>query len=1118
MLKMPTADLSESSAVALMGNDVETLAELIKSLLVEFWANALTVGIATWLLANQLGAVCIAPILVGILALLMTGALGGPMYKRQTLYQEATQDRINFTTEVLSSIKAVKMLGYTERFSTLIDQKREEDIRAGKYYRRLSVLINAIVNGNIAFAEVATFGSFAVVAKISGSASFSVTQAVTALSILTVLLMPLCDLLISIMSSFQVFGCFRRFEDFLLREEQTDNRVLDRREDSKTSLSKSPNDKAVVTEDVELESMACKKSSPHLSIVDAGFNWGENDVLEKIGISLAPSQNGSLTIVVGPIGSGKSTLLKGILGETKSSSGVVSLANADIAYCSQTPWIMNATLRDNIVAQSGAYDEEWFETVVNACNLTTDFARFPSADLTVVGDNGLKLSGGQRQRLAIARAVYSRRPMAVFDDVFSGLDKITEQIVFTRVFGENGLLRRNNTMIVLATHSVHFLPESDHIVALGLSGRIAEQGNFTDLCSRGGYVDSLDVSHAHSRSNESNTASDADDDAPKAKTAAAAAAAAAVAELEAPPTDRSIFQYYLASVGRLSLAVMLSYMVMESFFAVFRHVWLTWWGEAHGRSADDLGYWLGLYATFGVLDVMAITASIGHLFFFLGPAGGRRLHRRLLKAAMGAPMSFLSNTDTGSLINRFSQDLRLVDMVLPRSLSVFSLDVFSCAGVAGLAIAAMPWFAIAVPFIIVVLSMIQRFYVKTSKQLRILEIEHKAPLYSHFLESISGLVTIRAFAWTREYRELNQGLLDRAQKPAYLLNAIQRWLTLVLDLVVAAMTVTLVICAVTLRDKVSPALMGIALANMMRIGISMKSIVVEWSTLETSLGAVTRIRNFAQDTPSEAAPEEHFVPDESWPSQGSLELRNMSVQYDASSGPVVNDLSLTVKPGEKLGLCGRSGSGKSSIIQAILRMADMPSGQILIDGVDISTVPKYIIRQRLSCLTQDPFLFTNTVRFNADPLGEHTDKAIVGALTRVGLWSTIESKADAGSAPLDAKLDESFLSHGQRQLFCLGRALLRRSAFLILDEPTSSVDGATDARMQEVIRSEFADRTVVMIAHRLDTVLDFDRVAVLDRGVLVECGKPGELLADREGAFSRLYEADQSKAKTPVVV
>jgi ATP-binding cassette subfamily C (CFTR/MRP) protein 1 len=399
MLKMPTADLSESSAVALMGNDVETLAELIKSLLVEFWANALTVGIATWLLANQLGAVCIAPILVGILALLMTGALGGPMYRRQTLYQEATQDRINFTTEVLSSIKAVKMLGYTERFSTLIDQKREEDIRAGKYYRRLSVLINAIVNGNIAFAEVATFGSFAVVAKISGSASFSVTQAVTALSILTVLLMPLCDLLISIMSSFQVFGCFRRFEDFLLREEQTDNRVLDRREDSKTSLSKSPNDKAVVTEDVELESMACKKSSPHLSIVDAGFNWGENDVLEKIGISLAPSQNGSLTIVVGPIGSGKSTLLKGILGETKSSSGVVALANADIAYCSQTPWIMNATLRDNIVAQSGAYDEEWFETVVNACNLTTDFARFPSADLTVVGDNGLKLSGGQRQRL-----------------------------------------------------------------------------------------------------------------------------------------------------------------------------------------------------------------------------------------------------------------------------------------------------------------------------------------------------------------------------------------------------------------------------------------------------------------------------------------------------------------------------------------------------------------------------------------------------------------------------------------------------------------------------------------------------------------------------------------------
>jgi ABC-type bacteriocin/lantibiotic exporter with double-glycine peptidase domain len=221
--------------------------------------------------------------------------------------------------------------------------------------------------------------------------------------------MPLTELLISIMSSFQVFGCFKRFEDFLLRDERVDSRVIDRPGSGNTEVSEAEKNKTTEFGSIELQDVSHKsKKGPHMSIADASFNWGETNVLEQIGISLASPQNGSLTMVVGPIGSGKSTLLKGILGETTSSSGVVSLANADIAYCGQTSWIMNATLRDNIVAQSGTYDKAWFDTVVNACDLSTDFARLPSGDLTVVGDNGLKLSGGQRQRLvSLSKMVYA---------------------------------------------------------------------------------------------------------------------------------------------------------------------------------------------------------------------------------------------------------------------------------------------------------------------------------------------------------------------------------------------------------------------------------------------------------------------------------------------------------------------------------------------------------------------------------------------------------------------------------------------------------------------------------------------------------------------------------------
>ncbi|KAH7303548.1 P-loop containing nucleoside triphosphate hydrolase protein [Stachybotrys elegans] len=1112
MLRMPSSELNESSAVALMGNDVETLVELIKSLLVESWANAITVIITTWLLADQLGAVCVAPIILGITAddgivsLLLSGAIGNTMYPRQTAYLQATQSRINFTSEVLRSIKSVKMLGFTERFSTLIEQRRAEEIRVGKRYRQLSVAINALVNGNIALAEVVTFGAFAIVSHLRGAPSFSVTQAITTLSILNVMLAPLCDLLASITSSFQVFGCFKRIEDFLLQEEQTDHRAFGQRHGQKPHEAQA----AKVQASIELQGIPQKGcDEPHISMVDASFRWGGADVLRNIGISLSPSQSGSFTMIIGPIGCGKSTLLKGILGETSSATGNVSVANADIAYCSQAPWVMNATLKENIVAQSSEHDSAWFETVINACDLSTDFSRFPSGSMTVVGDNGLKLSGGQRQRLAIARAIYSRKPIAIFDDVFSGLDKATEQVVFTRVFGKTGLLRKTNTLTILATHSVHFLPESDHIVVLDKSGQITEQGHYAELSSSGGYVNGLDISESQHPKAVDEATSESEFEESKEDESEVQAA---VDEIEVA-TDRSIFKYYLSSIGGLSLAIMILYNIGQAFFATFRHVWLAWWGEGYHRSSDDVGYWLGTYTSFAVLDVVFLTISVGHLFFMAGPTSGNVLHARMLNAAMGAPMSFLSNSDTGSLVNRFSQDLRLVDMVLPRSLAIFLLDVFGCLGVVALAAAAVPWFAIAMPFIAIVLGMVQRFYVRTSKQLRLLEIEHKAPLYSHFFESITGIVTIRSFGWTPQYSELNQKLLDKAQRPSYLLNAVQRWLALVLDLVVATLTVMLVAFAVTLRSQISPALLGVALVNMMRVGDNMKGIVVEWSTLETSLGAVTRIRDFARDTPSEVHPDENHGPEPSWPAAGKLEMKHVNVQYDENSGPVLQDVSLEVNPGEKLGLCGRSGSGKSSLIQAILRMADTLEGQILVDGVDISTVPRSLVRQRLSCLTQDPFLFTNTVRFNADPLNEHGDEEIVRALTRVGLWAVIMGKVEPGTEPLDAKMEESFLSHGQKQLFCLARALLRKSPFLILDEPTSSVDLLTDAQMQEIIRSEFTDRTVIMIAHRLDTILDFDRIAVLDHGRVVEYGSPSELMAMEDGALSTLYRAQKNRTK-----
>ncbi|KAH7152137.1 P-loop containing nucleoside triphosphate hydrolase protein [Dactylonectria estremocensis] len=1108
MMRLPTTYLNESSAVALMGNDVETLTEKLHVLLVESWANTLTVGIAMYMLADQLGAVCVAPIITAIVSISLSSLVGKMTVPRQTVYQKATQGRINFTSEVLGSLKAVKMLGLTERFRDLIAQKRDEELAVGIHYRWVSVYANCITNCNISLTEAITFGAYAIAAKLSGSESFSASQAITALSILTVMLEPLSHLVGNIPHSFSAFGCFKRIQEFLLLEERVDSRDIRGIVHETAPMKPTKEQERIVQEVIELQSLhRASSDAAHVSIVDGNFNWRDKNVLQGVTTSFPRRPNGSLTMIIGPIGSGKSSLLKAILGELASSNGVVSLNSPEVAFCDQTPWVMNATIRANIVAESRDYDSSWLNTVVNACDLSLDFSRLPEGDLTVVGDKGVKLSGGQRQRLAIARAVYSRKPVAIFDDVFSGLDKVTEQVVFSRVFGKEGLLSKNGTTVILATHAVHRLPESDSIIALDQNGRVVEQGSFAHLRSAGGYVESLDIS-SHFSDDEKDISLDTDSDT---EVKGPLSSTSPSDQNQLPPSDMSVFLYYCKAIRPHNVAMQVAFTVFSGVIATFRYVWITWWGNGRGHDSTDLGYWLTTYSVLSLLEGILITMAIALFLLVVGPTSGRTLHRRMLDAVMNAPMKFVSNTDAGSLVNRFSQDLRYVDMVLPVALSVFIFEITACLGAAGLAIAAVSWFAISIPFVIAILVLIQRFYVRTSKQLRLLEIEHKAPLFSHFLESIHGLATIRAFGWVQPYADKNLTRLDDAQKPAYLLNCIQRWLTLVLDLVVAFLTIILVVFAVTLREKVNPSLLGVALVNMMRLGANMKGIILYWSILETSLGAITRIRTFSEKTPSERDTREGGQLSEDWPASGAVEVNDLSVQYDQTADPILRGLTFSIKHGEKFGLCGRSGSGKSSFVQALLRMADIVGGRITLDGEDLTNVPRATIRQKLSCLTQDPCLFSDTIRFNADPQGISSDETITKALERVGIWSAIKDKVGDDQNPLDEKIDENFLSHGQRQLFCLARALLKKSTLLVLDEPTSSVDSHTDAKIQEVIRSEFSDCTIIMIAHRLDTLLDFDKIAVLDRGSLVEFGAPQDLLANEDGAFRRLYYADQNK-------
>lgn len=619
---------------------------------------------------------------------------------------------------------------------------------------------------------------------------------------------------------------------------------------------------------------------------DASFSWNDlgNPALRNLSVNIKSNQ---LTMIVGPVASGKSTMLKAILGELKPTLGTVALASKEIAYCDQTPWLRNTTIRENIVGFA-PFDETWYQSVVRDCSLEADFLQLPNGDQTPVGSSGITLSGGQKERVAIARAIYSRQSIALFDDVLSGMDATTARSVFTSCFGSEGLLRRRHTTIVLATHAAHFLPEADQIIVLNRGGQIVEQGTFEELSWRkGSYVQKL----SGARDNTASTDSINEIRSMKSLSSISSVVNASKEEknrldrIAPPPTrqlgDKRVYLHYFKATGFVNAVLFLVYELLFVGLEYFPTVWLSWWSESNADDADsDLGYYLGVYGGFQVAFLLALFLGARHVANVMVVSSGKSLHKQLLQAVIKAPMAFFSITDTGITLNRFSQDLQLIDAELPIALLLFGANALGAIALAVLVLVASNYVGLAFVIVLIVLWLVQRYYLRTSRQLRFLDLEAKSPLYSLFLEALEGRATIRAFHWEGKFRQEYINALDASQRPLYLLYSVQQWLTLVLGLVAAAVAVILVALMVQLRDSTTSAgLGGVALVNMIQLSSTLMSVVIVWTKLETSIGAVARVHQFSADTPKEPEPEGSVPPPEDWPARGAVEFKNLTATY-----------------------------------------------------------------------------------------------------------------------------------------------------------------------------------------------------------------------------------------------
>ncbi|XP_071430083.1 ATP-binding cassette sub-family C member 3 isoform X3 [Pithys albifrons albifrons] len=884
-----------------------------------------------------------------------------------------------------------------------------------------------------------------------------------------------------------------------------------------------------------------------ISVTNATFSWGKElkPSLKDINM-LVPS--GSLVAIVGQVGCGKSSLVSALLGEMEKLEGEVAVKGS-VAYVPQQAWIQNATLKDNILFGQ-APNEEKYQNTLEACALKTDLEVLPGGDQTEIGEKGINLSGGQRQRVSLARAVYSGSDIYLLDDPLSAVDSHVAKHIFDKVIGPDGVLKGKTRILV--THGISFLPQVDHIVVL-VDGKISEMGSYQDLLKQNkafaeflrNYAldedieedeptmleeeevllaeDTLSI-HTDLADNEPVTnevrkqflrqlsvVSSEGGECPNKMSTKRRVCEKKPAE---PPLPRknanekliqtettetgtvklSVFWQYMKAVSPvLSLAICFLYCCQNA-AAIGANVWLSDWtnepvinGTQHNTTMR-----IGVYAALGLLQglivlICSFTLAMG------GINAARTLHAALLENKFHTPQSFYDTTPTGRIINRFSKDIYVIDEVIPPTILMFLGTFFTSVSTMIVIIASTPLFAVVIVPLAILYFFVQRFYVATSRQLKRLESVSRSPIYSHFSETVSGASVIRAYRRVKAFVDISDLKVDENQKSYYPGIVSNRWLGIRVEFVGNCIVLFAALFAVIGRNSLNAGLVGLSVSYALQVTLSLNWMVRMTSELETNIVAVERIKEYSETETEAPWTIEGKSPPEDWPSKGELEFVNYSVRYRKGLDLVLKGLNLQVHGGEKIGIVGRTGAGKSSMTLCLFRILEAAKGEIKIDGVKISEIGLHDLRSRLTIIPQDPVLFSGTLRMNLDPFNKYSDEEIWKALELSHLKRFVSSQPSM----LDYECSEGGenLSVGQRQLVCLARALLRKTRILILDEATAAIDLETDDLIQMTIRTQFEDCTVLTIAHRLNTIMDYTRVLVLDNGTIAEFDTPANLIA-----------------------
>ncbi|TMW67963.1 hypothetical protein Poli38472_007635 [Pythium oligandrum] len=1079
----------------------------------QLWLLPLQISIVVYMLYDILDVAAFAGIGVIVVMLVINRFISKGMFAIQRVYRDSKDARMKKVTEVFKAINIVKFNAWEEKFMERIEETRAKELKdlfTAQLYVAASIVL---MWGMPVFISIASFGVYSVVLHRE------LTPAIvfTSLTLFQMIQGPLRFITDLITMLIQSKVALERVAKFL-------------------DMSEINSDNVLSIEDVSADEYI--KKNVIVSVENATFGWDESSmVLRDVNLEIKP---GEFYVVHGTVGCGKSSLCSALLGEMIKKSGQVYVGGT-VAYCSQQAWIQNMTVRENILFGK-PYDRKKYEKVLDACALTKDLASLASGDQTEIGERGVNVSGGQKARIALARACYSDASIYILDSPLSAVDAIVQNEIFNKCL--LGLLRHKT--IILVTHNPEIIASEyiTHAVTIDETGKLVETRKIQTRPVYDSAVTPL-AAHAYVKrtfeeepdvevSDKSDVpsyeevaeiqqelalASPFKEDKVKsfgvtdAETKEAIAAGKLIIE-----ENRSegrvgwhVFEGYYHAIGGLPvLTIILLSQVLWQVLQVASDFWLGSWSSDSVSEAGNVAsteYRLGVFSILGLASAFMVVVRTVMIAYF-GLRAAKNLFDRMTNSLMHAPMRFFDVNPIGRILTRYGSDVATVDSRIPTSFGTLFARLFSVGTSAVTAAVVIQWKGFLLLPVVFLYYQIGAFYIQPARELQRLIQTAQAPPLNHLSESIDGGSVLRAFGRDQiaRFTSTNFQKLDNANKVWYAQLCVSQWFSLRIQLLGSLLVLVVTSSLVLLHNELSPAVIGIAFSYALKVSQNLESIVQSLTRIETIMVSPERLQEYIE-IPQEAS---HRIPSMDppktahWPNEGSIEFDQVSFRYKEGDRLVLQNMSLKIEGGEKIGIVGRTGAGKSSLTMALFRINELASGSVSIDGVNVSTIGLKTLREKLSIIPQNPVLFKGTLRSYLDPFGEFSDDELWSCIRKVGLGDRISNEEKKLECPVEEN-GENF-SVGERQMLCMARALSRHSRIVIFDEATAAIDHETDQKLQRVIREAFEQSTVLTIAHRLDTILDADRILVLEGGRVVEFASPAELVKKGSGHFFELMQ------------